>query len=77
MVLQGILPERASKLMKNLNVEYFRYLEDNSPEEAYSKMVETNPYRMLANATYDWDETPLDGNNNDEACQYTDVSNII
>ena len=58
--------ERESNILETLNRDIQLYMEGGkSVYEAYSLMVDMNPYRVLADASYDWEEDPLLGSNID------------
>ena len=44
-----------------------------SSESAYEQMVKRNPYRVLSDANYDWDEDPINDENSTSSALFTDV----
>lgn len=48
------------KIICGLNNEYASYLEMDDAKVAFNRMVQKYPYRVLAQANYDWNEEPLD-----------------
>ena len=57
----GTTAEREQEIIAQLNHEFMDFLaEGKTMKEAYSLMVNNYPYRILCNATYDWEEVPLD-----------------
>lgn len=58
--------ERQAKVLGDLNSRYLSYvLSGKTIKEAYSMMVKDKPFRILANATHDWEENPLNPDNDD------------
>lgn len=56
----GISLERKGSIISQLNSEFHSYLDkDQSIASAYETMVNRNPYKVMANFAYDWDEQPL------------------
>lgn len=53
--------EREKEVIDGMNKTYLSYLEEpnSSISSAYSKMVQKNPYRVLALHSYDIEEKPL------------------
>lgn len=73
--MTGTSSERKQSVISKLNAEFHSYLERNlSIRSAYEAMVNRNPYKVLANYSYDWDEQPL--GNDTENVQMTDVSSF-
>ena len=58
-------PDREANILETLNRDVQLYMEGGkSLYDAYSLMVDMNPYRVLADASYDWEEEPLSGSKN-------------
>ena len=62
-------------MVKKMNLEFHSYMDggDHSITSAYEAMVNKNPFKVLANFSYDWEEQPL-RNVHGNAAQMTDVS---
>ena len=61
-------------VISKLNAEFQSYLQKNvSINSAYESIVNSNPYKVLANFSYDWDEHPLNGTSEANP-EMTDVS---
>lgn len=60
-------------MISELNVKLEGLRENQDITSAYESMVNSNPYKVLANFSYDWEETPL-GNVTENQPELTDVS---
>ena len=57
---RGICPVRKTDIVKDLNFEFAHYFNElKSVKLAYMKMIERNPYRVLADNKYEWGEAPI------------------
>ena len=51
---------RQVQVLNDLNDEYFAHINSGkSVDEAYTLMIQNKPFRILANATHDWEEKPI------------------
>lgn len=61
-IILDIGSKRVENILQGLNDEFMSFLDE--PEatihSAYNKMIHKNPYRVLAQHTFDMDEEPLD-----------------
>ena len=61
LLFTGTSAKREREIIVQLNREFFEFLAEGKPmKEAYSLLVNNYPYRILSNASYDWEENPID-----------------
>lgn len=55
-----ISQERKEMVLTQMNSQFHSYRKENHTViSAYEEMVKNNPYKVLANFSYDWEERPL------------------
>lgn len=74
----GTSEERKKSLVTKLNLEFHSYIDEgHTITSAYEVMVNKNPYKVLANFSYDYEETPLNQNLDNHRPDMTDVSSRL